>query len=150
VHLDAVVGARQERDDRVVVQPDGPDDQERGEVGGVLRPLGGELPAQVALGVDRDLHVEDQQGDDDGQDAVAERLEPADAHPEVRRAVPLRHRASRSEGRRPFRATAAVSSPVDSAHDGRVGWAVASAGETLPPRNVRAPQGRVVVNSDPG
>ena len=35
-------------------------------------------------------------------------------------------------------------------HDGRVGWAVASAGETPPPRNVRAPQGRVVVNSDPG
>jgi hypothetical protein len=35
-------------------------------------------------------------------------------------------------------------------HDGRVGWAVASAGETPSPRNVRAPQGRVVVNSDPG
>jgi hypothetical protein len=39
---------------------------------------------------------------------------------------------------------------VECWYDGRVGWAVASAGETPSPRNVRAPQGRVVANSDPG
>jgi hypothetical protein len=36
--------------------------------------------AEVALGVDRHLDVEDQQGDHDGEHAVAERRQPSDAH----------------------------------------------------------------------
>ena len=77
---DPRVGPGDVAEHRVVVDPDGPDDDEAHQVGDVRRPEGEERRAEPRAGL-RHGDREDEQRDREREDAVAERLDPVRVHP---------------------------------------------------------------------
>jgi hypothetical protein len=85
------VGALKIFGDRGVLQPYGPDGREAGHIGQIRGPQVGDRAEEIFARVGGNHDVEDEQGDGDGEHAVAEGLQPYRAEPPAKwpRRLPL-------------------------------------------------------------